>query len=396
MKHDWEYKRLGEVGSFQRGKGIQKTHFVTNGMPCIHYGQIHTTFGVSTLNHISEIPQDLYEQSIIASKGDVLLALTSEDVEGSCKSTAWLGDYDVAISSDAAVFKHNLNPKFVVYYTQTKAFFIEKSKYARGFKVTHIKTSDIETIPIPVPSIEIQSLIVSELDSLSQIIEDCKETLKDYDALEQSIFYDMFGDPVKNDKGWEVKKLGDCCLKIGSGATPKGGDSAYKEEGISLIRSLNVHNDGFRYKDLAFIDEDQAKALSNVQIEPLDVLLNITGASVARCCIVPNDVIPARVNQHVSILRCNQDVIAPTFLSFQLKSAEYQTVLLTISRSNGATREALTKQQQQNFDVILPPLPLQQQFASKIKAIEKMKAETKKALQEAETLFNARMDYWFN
>lgn len=373
MKHDWEYKKLGELGSFQRGKGIQKTHFVTNGMPCIHYGQIHTTFGVSTLNHISEIPQDLYEQSIIASKGDVLLALTSEDVEGSCKSTAWLGDYDVAISSDAAVFKHNLNPKFVVYYTQTKAFFIEKSKYARGFKVTHIKTSDIETIPIPVPSIEIQSLIVSELDSLSQIIADCKETLKDYDALEQSIFYDMFGDPVKNDKGWDVKKLGEVCVNLDSKRIPitqsereKGEYPYYGASGIVDYVSDYIFDGTY-----LLVSEDGANLLAR----STPIAFTIKGKN--------------WVNNHAHILEfeyyCTQLYIEHHINNIDI--SQYVT---------GAAQPKLTQAKLNLFNIPLPPLPLQQQFASKIEAIEKMKSETKKALQEAETLFNARMDYWFN
>ena len=102
---------------------------------------------------------------------------------------------------------------------------------------------------------------------------------------------------------WIRRRLSDVTTKIGSGATPQGGEANYKQSGVSLIRSLNVHDGEFRMKDLAFIDETQATQLDNVSIEPRDVLLNITGASVARCCVVPSEVLPARVNQHVSILR---------------------------------------------------------------------------------------------
>ena len=103
MREGWTYKTFGEVGSFLRGKSIQKADFVENGLPCIHYGQIHTKFGVSIDKHLSEILLELYNKSIIASHGDVIIAITSEDLEGSCKSTAWLGDYDIAVSSHAAV-----------------------------------------------------------------------------------------------------------------------------------------------------------------------------------------------------------------------------------------------------------------------------------------------------
>ena len=103
---------------------------------------------------------------------------------------------------------------------------------------------------------------------------------------------------MKNE--WIRSRLSDVATKIGSGATPLGGENAYKQSGISLIRSLNVHDTGFRKKDLAFIDDAQAAELDNVIVERGDVLLNITGASVARCCIVPEEVLPrSRVNSAI-------------------------------------------------------------------------------------------------
>lgn len=394
MKQGWELKMFGEVGSFQRGKGIQKTHFVENGMPCIHYGQIHTTFGVSTANHISEIPHDLYEQSIIASKGDVVLTLTSEDVEGSCKSTAWLGDYDVALSSDAAVFKHNLNPKFVVYYTQTKAFFIEKSKYARGFKVTHIKTSDIEKIPIPVPSIDIQNSIVSEFDAIQNIIAKYKEQLADYDALEQSIFYDMFGDPVANEKGWDVKKIFDISEKISDG--PFGSNlksEHYVENGIRVIRLQNIGVGQFVDNDKAYISESHYKTLTKYTCKSGDVIVGTLGVPNLRACKIPSEI-------KVSIHKADCVHIVPninTILSDYL-IALFNTPSFVDNKSNeihGQTRGRISYGQIKEFHIPVPPLPLQQQFSDKISAIEQMKSEAKAALQEAETLFQARMDYWF-
>lgn len=211
MRKGWEYKKLGEVGTFLRGKNILKSDFVEKGLPCIHYGQIHTKFGISTDTHLTETSQEVYNKAIIASKNDVLIAITSEDLEGSCKATAWLGDYDVAVSAHAAVFKHNLNPKYIVYYLKSQSFYIEKSKYARGFKVMEIKPTDIAKIPIPIPPKSTQLAIVSELDKINELIRLKKEQLKDFDNLAQSLFYEMFGDPVENEKGWEVKKLGEVC-----------------------------------------------------------------------------------------------------------------------------------------------------------------------------------------
>ena len=240
MRKGWEYKKLGEVGTFLRGKNILKSDFVEKGLPCIHYGQIHTKFGISTDTHLTETSQEVYNKAIIASKNDVLIAITSEDLEGSCKATAWLGDYDVAVSAHAAVFKHNLNPKYIVYYLKSQSFYIEKSKYARGFKVMEIKPTDIAKIPIPIPPKSTQLAIVSELDKINELIRLKKEQLKDFDNLAQSIFYEMFGDPVENEKGWEMKKLNEivsdnCSISYG---IVQPGDGI--ENGVPVVRPVDM------------------------------------------------------------------------------------------------------------------------------------------------------------
>ena len=158
-------------------------------------------------------------------------------------------------------------------------------------------------------------------------------------------------------QGWITRKLGEVTTKIGSGATPLGGEGAYKAEGLSLIRSLNVHDDGFREAKLARIDAKQADRLSNVVVEPNDVLLNITGASVARCCVVPNQHLPARVNQHVSIIRPVKQILLPKFLHYMLISRDYKNRLLALGEDGGSTRQAITKAQIQEFEIEFPPSP---------------------------------------
>lgn len=208
MRNGWTIKPLGEVGIFQRGGGFLKNDFVEDGFPCIHYGQIHTVFGVATEKHLKCIPKTLaLNKSKLATTGDVILAITSEDVECSCKCTAWLGNYDIAIGSHAAIYHHNLNPKFVSYYFRGPFFNRAKQKFTHGIKVIEIKPSDIATICIAYPSLDEQTLIVEELDLLNNVIAEKESQLNDLDALAQSIFYEMFGDPVSNEKGWPVKAI---------------------------------------------------------------------------------------------------------------------------------------------------------------------------------------------
>lgn len=187
---------------------------------------------------------------------------------------------------------------------------------------------------------------------------------------------------------WKAYKLKDLTVKIGSGATPTGGGNAYKMEGIPLIRSQNVLDLGFSYNGLAFIDDEQADGLRNVVVQENDVLLNITGDSVARACKVPKDVIPARVNQHVAIIRPDKSKLDNDFLLYYLQAIkEYLLVIAEI----GATRNALTKGMIENLDFIIPDLPEQQAIAKILSSlddkIDLLHRQSKTLEILAETLF---------
>lgn len=170
-------------------------------------------------------------------------------------------------------------------------------------------------------------------------------------------------------------KLKDICEKIGSGATPKGGKGAYTTQGISLIRSQNVMDFSFAYDGLAYINEQQAEKLNNVTIEKGDVLLNITGDSVARVCMVPDEVLPARVNQHVSIIRGKAECVLGSYLLYYLQMLK--PVLLQLA-SGGATRNALTKGMLEELEIEVPTISEQKKIVSIIDDIqEKIKNNTK-------------------
>ena len=155
---------------------------------------------------------------------------------------------------------------------------------------------------------------------------------------------------------WNSYSLKDITTKIGSGATPKGGSESYKDSGISLIRSQNIFDFKFSNGGLAFIDDNQAYKLRNVKVEENDILLNITGDSVTRCCIVPKNILPARVNQHVSIIRANPDKLNYSFLFYMLHAKKED---LLIQSEVGATRNALTKDMIESLIFNIPP-PLEQ------------------------------------
>ena len=264
----------------------------------------------------------------------------------------------------------------------------------QGVAQLNLSLKDINEISIPLPNKDKQIELAELFDKVADIIVKRNMELTSLDNLIQARFVEMFGDPVQNTKGWNIDTCKNLTSKIGSGATPKGGRESYGTEGISLIRSMNVYNNRFEYKDLAYITDEQADKLSNVTIEENDVLLNITGASVARCCAVPKELIPARVNQHVAIVRC-KDRLLPEFLCSMFTEDSYQRLLWSIATSGGATREAITKQQIEDLVLIVPPIELQQQFVDFCKQVNKLKVEIQKSLDETQILFDSLMQKYF-
>ena len=198
--------------------------------------------------------------------------------------------------------KNNVLPEYLYYVVS----YMHLEKYFTGATIPHIYFKDYKNEEFNLDSVDIQKQVVDVLGKCEAVIESRKRELQLLDDLIKARFVEMFGNPVINEKRWRQKSLGEITTKIGSGATPKGGKGAYQEEGITLIRSMNVHNGLFEYRELAHISDEQAAKLDNVAIEENDVLLNITGASVARSCVVPNKILPARVNQHVCIIRCKE------------------------------------------------------------------------------------------
>lgn len=319
-------------------------------------------------------------------EGDVLIARMPDPLGRACIFPKH--DMPCVTVVDVCIIRPNLKKidnKWLMYSINSPIIRRRINEYITGTTRQRISRGNLSKIKISVPPLAEQRRIASILDKADELRKKRQQAIEKLDQLLHATFIDMFGDPVSNPKGWDVYKLKSLTSKIGSGSTPKGGDSSYKNDGISLIRSLNIYDGEFSYKNLAFIDQEQANKLKNVILQPNDVLLNITGASVARCCIVPKEVLPARVNQHVSILRIKENVI-PEFLEALLISKPMKLHLLKISGA-GATREALTKLQLQELEIIVPPLEIQNEFLLKLKIIKSLININLKQLNELDNLF---------
>ena len=283
---------------------------------------------------------------------------------------ALLTDYDEGLVSNIyTVFEvkdeNELLPEYLMLWFSRPEF----DRYAR-FK-SHGSVREIMDwdemckVELPVPSIDKQRSIVKAYQTITERIELKRRINDNLVATVTAIYRRMF---IEGGRIYPTAPLKQLCSKIGSGATPKGGKTAYQESGVSLVRSTNVFDYAFSYDDLAHISDEQADQLSNVIVEENDVLFNITGVSVTRCCIVPADVLPARVNQHVMILRPKTAMPMSYYIMTTLCSAENKGKLMGIAQS-GSTREAINKQEMESFSIPVPPTKEVQDFEIKARGL---------------------------
>ena len=363
---------------FTDGDWIESKDQSDEGIRLVQTGNIGKGIYLEKEARAKYISEDTFEKLKCTEifPGDILVSRLPEPVGRACiipvKEERMITAVDCTICRpDETV----ISKEYLCYFMRSNAYYTRLLGSVTGTTRKRISRKNLGNVELDVPSREKQNEVVEQLDHLVNVIDSKTRELQLLDDLIQARFVEMFGDPVQNTKGWNIDTCKNLTSKIGSGATPKGGRESYGTEGISLIRSMNVYNNRFEYKDLAYITDEQADKLSNVTIEENDVLLNITGASVARCCAVPKELIPARVNQHVAIVRC-KDRLLPEFLCSMFTEDSYQRLLWSIATSGGATREAITKQQIEDLVLIVPPIELQQQFVDFCKQVNKLKLAT--------------------
>ena len=164
-----EYKKLGEIATISRGGNFQKKDFLTEGVPCIHYGQIYTKYGLFADKTFTFISEECAKKQKMAQPNDIVMAVTSENIEDVCKCLAWLGDEPVAVSGHSAIIHHNQNAQYLVYYFHSQMFFAQKRKLAHGTKVIEVTPDALVDIVLPIPPLEIQREIVRILDNFTNL-----------------------------------------------------------------------------------------------------------------------------------------------------------------------------------------------------------------------------------
>lgn len=395
MKKNWTYKKLGEVCDFQRGLTYSKDDEVEYSNNCVlRSNNIELSTMSVVLDELKYIREDLFIPEEKKIRPNTILICMSNGSKQHLGKVAHIGtDYGYAFGGFMGLLtpKHTIIISKYLYYcclsAPYKHFLLNISN---GANITNLKFSDLSSFPIPLPPLPIQENIVSELDCINGILDNKRQQLKELDALAQSLFYQMFGDPINNEKGWEVKKLGEVCdEKKNIKRASKCFDSFDYIHYIDISSINNTSNCIISTTSLSFAE---APSRAQQKVEKGDILISLVRPNLKNIAIVNIDEENLVASSGFCVLRATKSsnffiktlVLTPHFTEYLLK------------RVTGANYPAVREDDIRNCSIGVPPLPLQQSFASKVEAIEKQKALIKQSIADTETLLASRMQYWFD
>ena len=374
-EHNWFIKTIGETCDILSGYAFNSKLFSDDktNIPIIRIRDISR--GYTETYYKGE-----YKPEYIVENGDYLIGMDGEfninKWEGNC---ALLNQRVCKISVKDKTILH---PAFLLYFMPLPLKKIEDE--TPFVTVKHLSTKKIADIKIPIPSIIEQEKIIGELDGLSKIINNKKKQLEELDKLAHAIFYDMFGDPMTNERGWNINKLENEGTIV-TGSTPSTNDSSNWDGDIDWITPAELGVQLYYGETKRKLTAKGAKGLT---LMPSGTVILSTRAPIGKLAISTR---PMCCNQGFKNIICG-DRLNNIYLYYYLMLTMRKIELL----GRGATFKEVSKNSIATYNILTPPLPIQQQFAEKIKAIEKQKALIKKSLEEVETLFNSRMDYYFN
>lgn len=394
MKEGWEYKKLGEVCSIERGGSPRPiSDYITdaeNGINWIKIGDAveGSKYIMSTAEKIK--PEGM-KKSRFVHKGDFILSNSMSfgkpyilGVDG-CIHDGWL-----VIHDDSNTF----NKDFLYYYLGSPTIYSEFKRLAVGGVVNNLNSNLVRGVKVAIPPLSEQQHIVEELDLLSSIIEKKKAQLNELDNLAQSLFYEMFGDPITNEKGWEVKKIGEIYKVTSSKRILQ---SEWQSDGIPFYKVADIISliEGKSMIPSTFIAKSTYTELKSQGLVPIqgDILVTSRG-TLGKCYIVRETDEFYFQDGMITWLTKGANCVTPVYTQRLFDNNRFLSAIL--HNANMSTVAYLSINQIVRKTISLPPLVLQQQFASKIEAIEHQKELIKQSIKEVETLFNSRMDYYFN
>ena len=397
MKQGWEIKKLGDIAKFYRGLTYSKGDEVPSSTNMVlRSNNVDLETNALVYDDMKCLREDLLVDEDKKVKANSILICMSNGSKQHIGKVAYIQDnIDYAFGGFMGLIvpTKDIEGKYLYYSCVSHHFKHFLAGIGNGIGITNLRFSDLSSYCVPVPPIAEQEKIVAELDCLSGIIEKKKQQLKELDALAQSIFYEMFGDPVENDKGWETAKLKDSVVEMFLG--PFGSalktecyvdkDASYcmvYEQKHAIRKTLNL--------ETHYINQSKYNELKRFEVHSGDFIMSCRG-TIGEIYRLPNDAPMGIIHPSVMKIRIKEDIYNPIFFNRLLSR-----IIKNETTSGNCVQMAITAKELGARKPILPPLKIQQDFASKIESIEKQKELIAQSIKETETLFNSRMDYYFN
>lgn len=395
MKQGWEIKKIKDIASLiTDGDWIESRHQSEDGIRLIQTGNVGNGVFKAKDDKPHYISEDTFNElgctEIFA--GDCLVSRLPEPVGRACIIPEISHRMITAVDCSIIRFKDVYLSKLFVYYTMSLSYQKDINNNTTGTTRKRISRKNLEQIPIPIPPLPEQERIVSELDLISGVIEKKKQQLKELDSLAQSIFYEMFGNPVENEKGWEREKLSN---KAEISSSKRIFASEYTDSGVPFYRGKEVteKSKGNPISVELYISHERYEEIKlNYGVPDVgDILVTAVG-TIGNIWVVDSDEVFYFKDGNVLWIKI-KDGTNPIYFKYILTILinEYKDMM-----ANGCAYSALTIANLKEMPTCVIPLSLQQEFASKIEKIEKQKELIKQSLQDTETLFDSRMDFYFN
>lgn len=278
-----EYKKLGDVATISRGGNFQKKDYVESGVPCIHYGQIYVHYNLFVSETISFISEEKAKKQKFAEPNDIIMAVTSENIDDVCKCIAWLGEEKVAVSGHSAIIHHTLHPKYLVYFLSSSMFYKQKIKLAHGTKVIEVTPGKLKDIILPVPPLGVQSEIVRILDNFTGLTAGLTAELT---ARKQQYEYYRMALLERSNDTCPLLPIPDFAhTYIGLVTTMT---KHYVPEGVPLIHNSSIKENRFEFKERTYLDYEFAEKNASRRHKKGDVITVHTG-DVGTSAIIQDD-----------------------------------------------------------------------------------------------------------
>ncbi len=400
----WLMARLGDVFSLIRNGASIKQGEIEGGYPITRIETISDQYvdrkrmGYAGINDITKFREYILEDN------DILMSHIN--------SPKHLGKAALFKRKEKEIIIHGMNllilrtradmmdAAYALLYFKTFNFKKQLSKITKdSVNQSSFSITGLKEIIIPLPPLDEQKRIATMLDKAQSLIDLRKKQIAEMDALVRAKFIDIFGDPVKNEKGWASSKLKEIAKLIQSGNTPKGGKQVYVDSGILFFRSQNVWKNRIDLTDIAFIDEKTHKKMIKTRLKNKDILITKTGrfntenSSLGRAALFLGEDDTANINGHVYLVRLKEGIVHE-FVLYILITDEYRDYIRNVC-VGGIDKRQINKEHLEEFPILIPPLELQNLFADFVRRVDKTKLAKQKSLEQMESLYNALMQRAF-